>query len=488
MVSSFSIPAKLAPGIQLDVCALLHLPEELFFQMLQECTIPAILAIRQCCTLTYQYTKDRSVWMHQLSSFLTDMKMEPCGVVPDINGISSSDLELLVSRHLKARSHAWKNRGGSLPYTKWRVSELDNIESVLMIRGGRFLVGCSKEALFFWDIGFQIGCPAERERLVCSTPINLPPGYKSYSTYIWEFRIVDPMLYVSIWISGNWGSTPYLCVYKMDLSAERKEFYTVSQLVLPAGFYAGSVDDKKFTIYRTSPPALGVHYYEPSTTITWDAELPSYFCIIDTMRDFAFVEVESSTTNVSALNVWELPIPSRFSTQPTQHLTDYKPFRTWNLPTGFVSNVSSIVSWDEGFQDAIYFDRFKCDEEAITILRLSFKAEHSEFENCMEPAFRIGPSIMFPRSTLGEFREDEVVKFCTFADGMRVLYWSVKERLSDAKLVMHFSNANDEFPPFHVNVGSQVPALGHWLKHSVMVSIGRICVLDEGKVEIWELC
>ncbi|KAH8804296.1 hypothetical protein DL96DRAFT_1686470 [Flagelloscypha sp. PMI_526] len=494
MMSSSPFLAERAPGPQPDACRLLHLPEELFFRVLQVCLIPSILSIRQCCRLTYQCTKDRSVWVHQLSSFLTEMKTEPYGVVPDIDRLSSQDLELLVSRHLRARNHAWRNRGSSLPYSKWQVSGSDEIESVKMLRGGRFLLGCSRETLFLWDIGFQIGRPAKRETLVCSKPIELPPGYESDSTDIWGFRDVDRMLYIAIWISGNWGPGPYFCIYKMDLSTMEKEFHPVSQLLLPKGFRPGSLDNEKLSICRASPPALGVHYYDPSVTITWDSEPPAYFYIIDAMPNFAVVEDTDAddarpfTTKVSTVTVWELPTPSRFGNQLTQHLTDYKPFRTWNLPKGFPGGVSSTVSWDEGLKDATYFDRFKCDEETVTLLRLSITPKYSEFENRLEPEFHAGPTIDLPRSTLGDFQENELLKFCTFADGTRVLYWSVRETSTEAKLVMHFSNVKNEFPPFHVVVGNRHPALDHWLRHSIMISIGRICVLEEGRVEVWELC
>ncbi|KAH8796194.1 hypothetical protein DL96DRAFT_1825953 [Flagelloscypha sp. PMI_526] len=422
------------------------------------------------------------------------MKIEPCGVVPDIDRLSSLDLELFVSRHLRTRCRAWRYRSRSLPYASWGVSGSEGIQSVLMVRGGRFLLGCSGDTLFFWDIGFQVGRPAERETLVCSTPIDLPAGCISNSTYIWKFHDIGPLLYVSIWTAGNWGLRPYFYVYKMDLSARRKGFHLVSHFLIPEGFDPGSLDNEKLTIFRSSPPALGVHYFGPSVTITWDAKPPAYFSIIDAMPNFALVEDQDPNetrpfmTNLSTVTTWELPNPSRFDTQSTHHLTHYKPFRTWEIPTGFPTGISSLVSWDEGRQDVTYFDRLKCDDETVTIIRLCFTPKYSELENRLEPEFQQGPIISLPRSTLGELQENELIKFCTFADGMRVLYWSANETSTEAKLIMHFSSATDEFPAFHVFVGNRQPALTHWLKHSIMVSIGRICVLDEGKVEIWDLC
>ncbi|KAH8813448.1 hypothetical protein DL96DRAFT_520185 [Flagelloscypha sp. PMI_526] len=230
MASLSSVPV---PSLQPDACQLLHLPEELFFRVLQVCTVLSVLTIRQCCKLSCQYTKDRSVWIHQLSSFLAEMKIEPCGVVPDIDRLSPLDLELLVTRHLRTRCRAWRYRSRSLPYASWRASGSEGIQSVLMVRGGRFLLGCSGDTLFFWDIGFQVGRPAERETLVCSTPIDLPAGCTSNSTYIWKFHDIGPLLYVSIWTAGNWGLRPYFYVYKMDLSARRKGFHLVSHFLIP---------------------------------------------------------------------------------------------------------------------------------------------------------------------------------------------------------------------------------------------------------------
>ncbi|KAH8804150.1 hypothetical protein DL96DRAFT_1631347 [Flagelloscypha sp. PMI_526] len=208
------------------------------------------------------------------------------------------------------------------------------------------------------------------------------------------------------------------------------------------------------------------------------------------MPNFAIVEytdadtdVDEGSTKIPTVTIWELPTPSRFGTQPTQHLTDYKPFRTWHMPAEFPGDLISVISWEKGLQEGTYFNRFKSDEETVTVLRHSVVPKYSEFADLMEPEIHNDPTIDLPRSTFGSLQENDLIELCTFPDGMRVLYWP-----AGAKLFMHFSHANDEFPPFHVSVGSQHPAFQQWYTHSIMVSIGRICVLDEGEVEIWELC
>ncbi|KAH8824669.1 hypothetical protein DL96DRAFT_1614706 [Flagelloscypha sp. PMI_526] len=477
MVSLSPLTAESALHLGPNACWLLQLPKELCVRILQACTIPSILTIRQCCTITCQYTKDRSVWIHQLLSFLAEMKIDLCGVAPDIDSLSSSDIELLVSRHLRARSQAWRYRNSSLPCVKWRVSGSEGIHSVRMIRGGRFLLGCSRDTLFLWDIGFQIGRPAEGETLICSTPISPPAGRTFDSKIIWRQHSVESILYVAIWTHKTEGHGPYMNIYKMDLSARKKEFQPVSQLLVPEGFSPGCIHTEKLTIFGCSPPTLGVHYYDPSITITWDFE-PSasggatilHLSIPDSMSKFALIHAEETGTS------------------PTQHLTDFKPFRTWDMSNGFPGYVNSEVSWDEGLRDAIYFDQFRADEETLTILRTSVAPKHPEFNDRPEPEFLAGPTIHLPRSTLGEFHKNMEIQLCTFADGTRVLYWSADESVDGGNLVMHFSDANDEFLPFHVIVGNQKPVFHQVFEHSVAVSIGRICILDEGKVEIWELC
>ncbi|KAF8801207.1 hypothetical protein BYT27DRAFT_7198526 [Phlegmacium glaucopus] len=455
--------------LQIIICTFLH-PSD-------------ILSLRKTCKTLQLATRERLIWIDALHRVcLQNTLFLPSFPIPDM-----SDMELeraaIAPRRWIELSASFSTQGFSgsearLSPTATRIINdpfengpegRDHCANLILVPGGRYMVGYSRDGLRVWDLGYMSSAD-------CKLIASLGPGDISH---LGDVHATPDGMGLIIFLLRRYKNN--CCCYEIYPQSETPQLTQIAHLDFAQSHprYRYILSDN-IIWYAALPNEIifRVWDYRLNASVSFTAEVDKAMLHYDNMRAL-MTKTAIAILHQEGIWIWAIPPLAQPANLDCENLAQLPPLIRLKFPDGVALHPEPpewriLSSWYFGSSQPLYFDMVHARHLQLQRFKLIIKPDLSDATlhliNTLQLTAHDSEGAVTP--SVSNICEDILVSF-----------WDTLDRcgIYTGSILSHPTNTIPCGDPFVVSMVLPVDGCGH--SHSLCPVSGRFVYLDWGDID-----